>query len=811
MARLTKKQKRKRRKRKEIERRKRQRLKLEKNKYRPKPWEPVKMKMFEVPNLFPEEIPREKRLEIIRSIGGKAKKDFDLKYPTIKKWFDKYDPLYILSFCSLYFVSNPEGIDPEVSGSLEFYHHYLEIMQAFALCQERNFSVKPLLEEAEKLKHEMKEIGDLMQLRLLDIPENLKSDEEINAFKLRTEMMVQTTAIRNWAYYHQMRRIVGDLSNLIKADFENIYGVDPYKLMEALFKLAEERNDSLNDHLDKIRFFGRKNNYKEMIKAYNQAFPEVKKIEGNEVEQIWEHAGKNIKNLRGILFCHSDLKLEEIYSFDLDNFVSLYGDDTKKEKLKVIINNFSYKFGDLKDYKKEHIILDNPVHHRPFIVIGNNKYYSAMFGILPHLTIGLLEDLIAKDENLRKKYSDTVKPKYLEDEIEKLFRLHFPSAQVFRGSQWIDPSNNKNYENDLTVVADTFALIIEAKSGAVTPPAKRGAPDRLFKTLKELIEDPSEQAHRFMAYLKQNKCVHTFRNKKRERNAIDSTKINYFIPLGITLAHLGGISSNLKKMIKAGITEKKIGNLAPSISLTDLELIFELLTFEAEKIHYFARRREIEDHVDYEGDETDLLAFYLDNGFNIGDEEYGGKLAMIITLKSKELDPYFLGTDKGVKVKKPELAMTDWWHDILSYLADRKPMNWIETSFIFLNSSKKDQVKFEKFFKKLSKRVKAGNVKKKHNWVIFLTGPERRRYFIAGYPYTITDKEERNNVIATILDSEEAKNTKGAVVIAVDVNSPLYPYNVVAGKLDTNLFDILSSKIDNLIDGSNIVCPSEPN
>ena len=805
MSKLTKKQKRERKKSKEIKRRKRRKLKIEKNKNKLKPnpklkpWEPVKMKMFKVTNPFPSEMPKEKRLEIIRNIGKKAKKDFNAKYPTIQKWFNEYDPLYILSFCSLYFLSHPEGIDPEASGPLDFYDHYLEIMQSFALYQNRNFSPKPLLQEAEKLKQEMKEIGNLMQLRLLDIPKHLKSDEEINAFKLRTEMMAQTTAIRNWAYYHQMKQIVGDLSDLVKTDFEKIYSVDPFKLTETFFKLAEERNDLLNEHLDKIRFFERKNNYKEMINAYNQAFPENEKIEGDKVEQIWNYVKKKVKNLRGMLMCHSDLKLEKIYSFNLTHFVSLYGDDEKKDNLKIILNKLSYRFGDLKNFKKDYIILDNPVHHRPFIALGDGNYYSAVFSILPHLILGLLEDLISKNEDLRIKYSDTIKPKYLEDKVEQLFRAHFPNAQILRGSQWTDPLNNKSYENDLAVVIDTFALIVEAKSGAVTPLAKRGAPNKLFKTLKKLIEEPSEQAHRFIAYLKQNRDIHKFRNKRKEENIIDSTKINYFIPLGITLAHLGAISSNLKKIIEAGITEKKIGDLAPSVSLTDLESIFKLLPLETEKIHYFARRREVEDHIDYEGDEMDLLAFYLDNGFNIGEIEYSEKVPINMNMKSKELDPYFVGINKGVNVKKPELAMTRWWNDLLNMLASRKPKNWLETSFILLNSTKEDQEKLEKSLRNLVKRITSGNVEKKHNWVVFLSGPERRRYFIAGYPYRITDKEERNSMIATIINSEESKDTRGVVVIAVDINNPNYPYNVVAGNLDTNLFDVLNSKDTKII------------
>jgi hypothetical protein len=54
-------------------------------------------------------------------------------------------------------------------------------------------------------------------------------------------------------------------------------------------------------------------------------------------------------------------------------------------------------------------------------------------------------------------------------------------------------------------------------------------------------------------------------------------KIKYFIPLGVTLTHLGMMGCNLKQLIRAGVTKKTIEELAPSINLTDLESIFSLL------------------------------------------------------------------------------------------------------------------------------------------------------------------------------------------------------------------------------------------
>ena len=403
----------------------------------------------------------------------------------------------------------------------------------------------------------------------------------------------------------------------------------------------------------------------------------------------------------------------------------------------------------------------------------------------------LLEDLVWEDGVLKSKYT-RVKSKYLEDELERVIRGGFPNATIHRGSLWKDPASGKEFENDLLVVIDSFALVLEAKSASVTDPARRGAPDRLAETLRELIEDPSEQAHRFIRYLDSHKQIHSFNTKRDVTNVVDSTAIKYYIPLGVTLSHLGSIASNLKKLIKAGVTTKRLEDLAPSVSVTDLESVLELLPLEVEKIHYFARRREFEAHMNYEGDELDLLGFYLDTGFNIGQDEYAKNAMLNMLLKSKELDRYFVGSREGKKVKKPSLSMTTWWRDILTRISEVRLDGWIETGFIMLNIPKEDQEKFEREFKALVRRVKHGNVDMPHNFVIGKFGPDRRRYVLAGYPYTTIDKQVRNSVIDELIHGEFNEGVRGIAVIGVNLNSPSYPYSVLARMAATNLFDTLT-------------------
>ncbi len=221
MRKLTKGQRRAQRKRKQAEHRQKRRDKQRKH---PKPWKAVKMKMFNVGNPM-KGIPRERRMEIIRDIAQTAEQNFKERYVGAEAWFDKYDPLYILSFCATYFISQPEGIDPEATGTLDFPPFVIELLQALALTRGRTFSAQPLLDKAAGLQKDMKELVQSMVLRNVGIPVGDATDAEIRAHVLRKEMMGNTMVVRNWAYLHQMKRVCIELAERIDTEFSSIYGV----------------------------------------------------------------------------------------------------------------------------------------------------------------------------------------------------------------------------------------------------------------------------------------------------------------------------------------------------------------------------------------------------------------------------------------------------------------------------------------------------------------------------------------------------------------------------------------------------------
>ena len=742
------------------------------------------MRLYQAPQIFPETMAREEWSTLIRSAASQADETFQTEYFKLDNWFRRYDALYLLTYCSVYFLAHPEGTDPEAKGGLDFYPFYLEILQAFSLMQERSFESNLLGGEASDLLDSMGTIGDALTVRtmreLVDVPE-----QDIYERHVLLNMRRQTTAVRNWSYPQHMRKVTQDLARTVSQDFFNLYKIDSVAFVNVLFRLAETAEDRLNQHMNRVRDFYRQRTYQRVVSSYNKSFPDIKDFDADHVFDI---VGQNLKNLKAMLIHYSDLRLSDNLTFTVDDIVDAYGEGADRRALKRLFDYLSIGFGDLSEQNREYVILDNPVWKKPFIKIGSGVYFSAVIGLLPHYALQLFEVLASTNSSMEEKYRQR-KSKYLEDELEKLFRRSFSNGVVHRGSLWKDDAGNVG-ENDLTLVLGCMAVIVEAKSGVISPSASRGAPGRFKRTVKELIDEPAEQANNFIQILQSLQTPHDFLTKNGSVNTIDVCNVRYFVPLTVTLEQFGSVS-NLRELVEAGISAKKLSELAPVISLTDLMVIFEILDLQCERVHYLARRREFGTHVHFYGDELDVLAFYLDHGLNVGEMEYTGEHSILLTMGSKQLDPYFLGQDAGLSIVKPQLALTEWWRSIIEHLEIRQREHWLDIAILLLNIPYIDQQKFERRFEKLSRKVRRGKLRMPHNWAVLLAGPAERQFFIALYPYMAMQHENRNSVVSEILDQKEAENARGAICIGVNLDHNELPYSVIALRKLPDLFDQL--------------------
>lgn len=753
---------------------------INKNSYAPKP---IKMNYSQWSFNGMDKSLKE-QLSLYRTLGKEAVENFPIKYKGIKKWFEKYGQTKILSFALYYFMCRPAGYDEEAEkGSLEFPSYYLELLQAIALQEELIYKADPFSSEVSAFKKHLQEVGEHNKQKFYDFPNEIDNEDDLAAYLLRSQIIMDTTAVRNWSYEHLMKSVTMDLANSIKDDFIKVHKFCPSTLLTLLYKMTEIVENRINEHRQKTISFFKEKNINKVFDAYEEAFPVIKSSAAQR-QEMWRRFNRDLKQLKVMFLMHSDYFLEELFTFRREDIESICDGEIQPEELTRIFDLISFSFGDLKAEDEERFILGNPVLNKPFVKLEEGKYFSSLWMIMTHVSLPILEHLCSTDPKLIEKYN-LKRGTYLEESIFNLFKKAFPMASVYAGSKW--KADGKEYENDLLVVIDEFALVVEAKAGTISAPAKRGARERLAKTLKQLVEEPSEQALRFIEYLKENPTQLSLKVKKGPNNKIDASKLKYFIPLGVTLSHLGGMTNNLKMLIKAGVSNKKIEELASSVSLTDLMVVFDLLPLAADKVHYLQRRREIDFSIEYFGDEMDLLAWYFDTGFNLSQE--AKQTAFVLTLKSKELDHYIIGKAKGEAVAKPLLKRIKWWNDILLQIEARMKENWLRNSFILLNFPEDLQKEFEKEIKEVVKRMQRKQAEYPHNWIIYGSSDNDRQFFIAGYCYYDNVLDDRNAMFNDIFQDEITLSGKGKLILAVNVDKDQYPYSAIASWVSEKVFD----------------------
>ena len=747
------------------------------------PWDPVKTSYTRVTFEELASLNQDELSAVYRKIAEDAEETFQREYFRIGEWFQRYDALYLLSYCAYYFLSHPKGVDPESKGWLDFYPHYLEVLQAFALARPRCTSLKSLYQEADDLLQLMQAIGAAAVYRNMDNPTRL-SDEEKWQRTVLSKIRHQTMAVRNWAYPQHMLRVIHALGHTVRQDFLESHHVDLVQFVDSLFRLAQLVDDRINQHRDKVRLFFNQHDPHAVVSSYVNSFPDASNCDA---DALFDLAGRQLKSLKALLIHQSDMKLPHAMIFTLEDVADAYGKDVDRQALKELFDKISIGFGDLSGLNMEHVILDNPVWSRPFIRINEETYFSPILGCLVHYVPLLFEYLISLDPALERKFLQR-KAQYLEDELESLFRESFPDAKLYRGSIWDDGAGSHG-ENDLTLVIGCVAIVVEAKSGRISPSANRGGVLRLKSTVRDLVDKPAEQAHRFISVLREAQGTCTFATKDGSENCIDISEVRYFVPLTVTLEQFG-LVNNVRDLVESGLSERTLSDLAPVVSLTDLMVIFDVLDLQSERVHYLARRREIELRARWYGSELDLIAFYLQCAFNIGEAEFSGE-TIFLSISSKQLDPYFFGNFLGVVVDKPQLALTPWWRAIIKRLEDRRPEHWLEMTLLLLNFPYLHQQKFERQVKKVGGRLLKGKLKYRHNYVGSLTSNPERRFFVAGYPYSGVPREDRITFALDTLDSPGALSARGALCIGLYVHSGDPVYSMIFLKPEPDLFDHL--------------------
>lgn len=728
-------------------------------------------------------------------IGEEHHKKFEESFANLQEEILRYDPLYLAATNSFYSTLDSDFRVQRRPGRRRIFQHHLELLQSLLLRNRReafgsDLAPPPAIHAVREL---LSEVSNSFPMRRYADLDPSMPEAERHRMRVLEDIRTHTQYLRNWGYPQQVRRVLTDLFAPLDDELEMAVGVRTQSLIEMWFEVSKLIMSRAWAHIGEVGpIFGAKS-IKEAVENFWRVAPQADSTPKVMVEFLVKQ-GLSLENTRFFLLSYCDRFLPDVYTISFEDFAGAYPGGADETALKKILDGWAFSFGDLAGENPEYFFMGNPVWKRPLIRLEEGGYFMPVPGLFLSFALEMLEDLIRTVPSLPHKYQKR-RGKYLEDEIERLFVSAFPTAKVYRGSVWHDPETGKDFENDLLVLIDSYQIIVEAKSGKVSDPARRGAPSRLEQEIRELMVEPSLQAKRFADYLQANRGRHSFTTLRRTTNEVDNSGCHETIRLNVTLDILANVQARWTDLRAAGFVPEG-ADLGVTMSLTDLELAFELFDTACEKLHYLARRFEFERNAHYMADETDLLAFYIDNGFNIGEAEYDDTPLIIYGI-SETLDPYFMRVWTGDTVPKPRRRYTKWWHRIINRMEEQPIPRWTEVGYMLLNLSYEEQETFEKQLRRVRRDVINGRFAPAPGGAYVMpSGAEKRRGVVIGLAYKGVAKEKRNDMIAEIALEAFRKEPVGkALVIGLNVERAIedkYPYGVLSCVLREELADLLN-------------------
>ena len=718
---------------------------------------------------------KQRRL-VIEEIARNSEKKYLEALSELRAILRRHYPLLVLSHMSYYglrvAVDETSGITKLDSDS-EMFPFHVEMLQALSLQIEPDeLSGEPCGPDVlTRIWDQVKTLCDAHNFRQLDPAGVDLPDDEKTVSLAQWLMRGATQAVRNWGYHSQVKRIARELYCPFDAQLLEARGFsasDVVDVFEGMVTEVESRQTAHHKTLSDL-FASSGKDRRLLVENYHVLIG----LDEEKAEQFIEHlkvADRPLKVVGSMLIAHYDLRLPDVFTFLASDLAESLGLD--EVRVSAILDEHAIAWGRLSEYETEHLHLSNPVWEKPLVKLGDGEYFCA-------LPVGFFSFVIPCMEAVLSPFAAAVsgrRAEYIESKVAEIVERRFPGSNTKRNFRWVE--DGKTYETDLVAFIDSFALVIECKSGKVTPPALRGAPDRLRKHIQELLIDPNLQSLRLKKRLEFRSSHPNDANPIRDDIGYDLGRVRKVVRVSVCLEDFGSIQSSLKQLEDTGWLLADFAP-CPTMNLADFETIFDLLEHPVQILHYLMKREAIEVSVGYLADELDLLGLYLTTLLDIGDVE--PDVEVTFTGMSAPLDTYYNSLDAGVTLDKPRPAISPLFASIFSQLEQRGAARWTEIGVALNMFSPDAQSRITKMLAKLEKQVHRNWRRQGHrNMVICI--PSRSSSYALGY---VMFKDENANdrryfmehAAATALESDHVQTV---IVVGRNIDHDDAAYHAIA-------------------------------
>ena len=562
-----------------------------------------------------------------------------------------------------------------------------------------------------------------------------------------------------------------ELYSPLDSKLHSYYGFSATDLIEVVNAIMSVLEKRATERWTTLRWIFRSRNVRQLVQRYFAQFPD---FEGDPEEFLCcLPKDVTLKGVRSCLLAHADTKLSQMYLFEYDNIAEVSGKSI--DVVGRVLDYVSMRPGDLEQEKVSEYFLNNPIWMAPGMIVGEKCFFPIPQVVFSHI-YGLMRGLAggARIEHMLTKRRST----FLEGKIKRTVQRILPAAKLTPNAKW--DLDGTTYETDLLGQIDHVVLIIEAKSGALTAQGLRGLPKRVKRHIQDLVVRPAEQSARLEQLIWQAKSGETAAAGTISSLGLEPDKIDTVIRLSVTLDDFSMMANAERELKAAGWVPSSVP-LAPTLNITDLDCVAEILHEPVYFLHYFAERERIQKTIELIGDEMDLLGLYLETGFNVDERKLEGS-RLITTGLSKLVDHFFNSADAGVDVKKPRPKIHRKLEKIVLQIQSRHREGWTSKTLDLLRIGNLEQQRtvFRKI-EKLRKRVPRTYRNPEHICSLVVLPPVHRDGFVIFYVFPDAIAERRYEVVEQLAGAQFAVQDRSrCVVVGKKVEDWDNPYTFVA-------------------------------
>jgi hypothetical protein len=251
---------------------------------------------------------------------------------------------------------------------------------------------------------------------------------------------------------------------------------------------------------------------------------------------------------------------------------------------------------------------------------------------------------------------------------------------------------NPSYPNgeefaDVCVIFDGKIVIVQCKSKGLTLAAHTGEDKAALKRdLEKAIGNAATQACKGRRYLETEASPYLL--VEGHQVDIDKSQINDIILIAITYMPLHTFATRLREV------EEDLGmphNEFPvwALPIGDLDIVTQICNSPAKLLHYARRRLLLEmGEKRIRGDESDLLAFYLDQGLWLDGEEMEEANLIALSGYSTSVDEFvFQRYDQGIDAPVPEVKRPPGFHALITDIESLSSRNRTDCALMLLDLS----------------------------------------------------------------------------------------------------------------------------